>query len=76
MVYDDAFESVNVCPRLLLSNKVYWTLFKCRVKYFQQLTMDVYLQLIKAQTIEFGRMDITKCQTLPLLQYLCSQIGQ
>jgi len=49
VAYGDAFAPVTALPSLLLRNKISLAISKCGVKYFEQLPMDLCLQLIKAQ---------------------------
>jgi len=49
VAYGDASAPVTALPSLLLRNKISLTISKCGVKYFEQLAMDLCLQLIKAQ---------------------------
>ena len=77
MAYGDAFAPVTAFPSLLLRNKIYLAISKCRVKYFEQPALDLYLQLIKVQNSWIWRlMDVSGCLTLLLLKCPCSQTCQ
>ena len=49
MAYGEAFAPDTALASLVLQNQITLAIFKCRVKYFEQRAMDLYLQLLKAQ---------------------------